>query len=109
MGSDKAIMLLYCNKNKYDRGIQLRDDVLTLIILYVGKLNDENCAVYISGNGRLWKPVDSFREKNIIKIDSGKDHSLSLDDDGRLWSFGNNRYKQCGHSKGRYIKNAKEI
>ena len=38
--SEKRIMFLYCNRNKYDRGLQLHEDALKLIILYVGKLTE---------------------------------------------------------------------
>eukprot|EP01084_Bolivina_argentea_P262917 444831_1 len=42
--SDQAIMFLFCNRNKFGRGLQLHNDVLQLIFDYVGKLSDTNCA-----------------------------------------------------------------
>eukprot|EP01083_Nonionella_stella_P087611 243805_1 len=95
--SDKAVMFLYCNRSKYHKGLQLHEDVFRLIVAYVGQLSDEDCAVYMTGNGRFgWKAIPMFMGKDIIKIECGEHHALALESNGVLWSWGNNRYLQCG-------------
>eukprot|EP01083_Nonionella_stella_P221580 791517_1 len=107
-------MFLFCNINKFGRGLQLHNDVLQLIFDYVGKLSDTNCAVYMAGNGRSgWKPVAKFKQKDVIKIDSGVEHSLALESNGILWAWGNNRYLQCNGrvtaEKQKNIRVAREV
>lgn len=36
------------------------------------------------------------RDALIIQVSAGKDHALALDDDGKVWAWGNNSYGQLG-------------
>ena len=66
--SDHRVMMLYCNRNKYDKGLQLHDDVFILIVAYVGELSTTDCGVYQTSRGGQWTPIKAFEHKDIIKV-----------------------------------------
>ena len=43
-----------------------------------------------------WKQLNIFNDKNIIKIETGRDHTLFLEKNGVLWSYGFNNKGQLG-------------
>lgn len=47
-----------------------------------------------------WEPVllDSLRSHNVTGISCGMDHSLTLNEQGELWSFGDNSLGQLGRA-----------
>jgi alpha-tubulin suppressor-like RCC1 family protein len=40
-----------------------------------------------------WSPDDGSK---VVKVSCGRSHTLALDDRGRVWSFGDNKYGQLG-------------
>eukprot|EP01084_Bolivina_argentea_P126093 223335_1 len=68
-------------------------EIVELIILFHGN----NTKVCIVGNDiNDWSKITSFDYKQIIQIDSGRYHSLFLQSDGTLYSFGDNAQYQLG-------------
>ena len=45
--------------------------------------------------GSVWKEIDAFMNKNIIKFDTGAKHSLFLQDDGNVWACGSSNGTGC--------------
>ncbi|KAG0590248.1 hypothetical protein KC19_1G084200 [Ceratodon purpureus] len=47
-----------------------------------------------------WEPVrvDAFKSHHVTEISCGMDHSLTLNEQGELWSFGDNSLGQLGRS-----------
>ena len=50
-----------------------------------------------------WEEIKVLMNKNIIKVDTGFDHSLFLQDDGTLWCCGNNSVGELGLGHNEWI------
>ena len=53
------------------------------------------------GSTDQWSPVEvntsgALADKNIVQIETGSDHSLALDDDGKIYAWGRNNSGQLG-------------
>ena len=49
----------------------------------------------------MYKPImiRALEKKFIKKIDCGDFHSLALDSNGEIYSWGSGKYGECGHGK----------
>ena len=67
----------------------------------------EDGRVYSWGNGKMGalghnnndcqsQPIKVEGLSNIVRVDCGTDHTLALDSNGKLYSFGENTYGQLG-------------
>ena len=56
----------------------------------MGKHADDDLYHYI--------PAQYFHDKKVVMVTSGDNHMLSIDTEGMLWAWGDNRYGQlcCG-------------
>ena len=80
-------IVTFWNHNK-----SIPEDILNMLVSFCGIGN-----VYTTkDNGPTWKEMKLSANKDIIKIKSGCDHSLILQSNGILWSFGGNGHGQLG-------------
>merc|ERR1712080_676374 len=75
--------------------------ILTIIKTFFGRKNNQvfaTCYSEFGGNGLgkeqkkdgMWHEIETFKDLNIVKIETGVKHSLFLEDNGTLWSVGIN-------------------
>mmetsp|Transcript_4099 Transcript_4099/g.9095 ORF Transcript_4099/g.9095 Transcript_4099/m.9095 type:complete len:800 (+) Transcript_4099:122-2521(+) len=60
------------------------------------KVDAQNDANPVSTVGK-WRPVDGCK---LVQVACGRRHTVALDEHGRVWTLGDNKYGQLGHSAG---------
>ncbi|OQR95419.1 regulator of chromosome condensation (RCC1) [Thraustotheca clavata] len=63
--------------------------------------SDGNCFQWGKG---IVEPTRVVLSCCLTQVAAGEDHALALNDQGLLWTWGNNEYGQCGHEIGSYIQ-----
>eukprot|EP01084_Bolivina_argentea_P280525 479750_1 len=68
--------------------------------LYGFGWNDRNQLGADNAIQSVWnsRSIEYFNGINIIKIATGSGHTICLDDNGNCYTFGWNKYSQCGHN-----------
>merc|ERR1719461_1199390 len=76
----------------------------TLVILKCGSIYSFGCGAWgqlghgTNENIYTPKPILALKDKKIIKCAGGGHHSVCVDVDGIVWTFGHGEYGQLGHS-----------
>eukprot|EP01084_Bolivina_argentea_P028437 52848_1 len=114
--NDEIIMVIN-NWSKHCLSKLLPLDIINLLIIYYKVSNKIYATSYsaFGGNGHPrtqrnsyhmnmeWKEIKILMNKNIIKVETGIDHSLFLQDDGTIWCCGNNSVGELGIGHDQWI------
>lgn len=72
-----------------------------LVTFGCGRFGQSPTAAFSSSSGSQevwcgrWKPADGSK---IVRVSCGRRHTVAVDENGNLWSFGDNKYGQLGRS-----------
>ena len=81
----------------------INDKICTDIVNLILKFYEINSIYSTSGfddgekwhNGK-WRKIKMFKDRHILKIKTGLKHSLILEDNGSIWTFGSNTFGELG-------------